>query len=297
MKFVDLSERKILSGRDIETARSAGATDIVVHKSVTLKASARELLQKLGIAVRFAGDVTDTASPAGRIGQLFNSPEATAIKQEICCVGRKLWERSYVDGNGGNISYRLGDNEIICTPTLLSKADLTPDALCLVDLHGNQLAGSLKRTSEVFMHLEIYKSAPSAKAVVHCHPPHATAYAITGQVPPPSVIPEFDIFIGGLAITPYETPGTKAFSETVKPYVQKHNSILLGNHGIVCWADTPTHAEWYVENVEMYCWTLLLSKHLGFPYFQIPPGKQQDLLAIKKRMGLPDPRFDREDTV
>ena len=100
------------------------------------------------------------------------------------------------------------------------------------------------RTSELLLHLEIYKAVPEAKAVVHCHPPHATAYAITGRVPPNLIIPEFEILVGKVAIAPYETPGTQAFAETVLPYVKQHNTMLLANHGIVCWADTVTHAEW-----------------------------------------------------
>ncbi len=223
--------------------------------------------------------------------QLFNSAEAKVIKEEICSVGHKLWQRSYVDGNGGNISYRIGENAVICTPTLLSKADLKPEDLCMVDIEGNQVAGSLKRTSEVFLHLEIFKAVAQAKAVVHCHPPHATAYAITGLTPPTPIIPEFDVFVGSVAITQYETPGTKKFAETVLPFVQDHNTILLGNHGIVCWADTPTHAEWYAENLETYCWTLAISQQLGAPCVKIPPEKEQDLLKIKKRLGLPDARF------
>jgi L-fuculose-phosphate aldolase len=227
--------------------------------------------------------------------RLFHSPEAQAIKKEICAVGWKLWMRSYVDGNGGNISCRIGENAVICTPTLLSKIDLKPEDLCLVDLEGNQLAGELPRTSEVFLHLEIYKNVPQAKAVVHCHPPHATAYAITGRIPPSAIIPEFDVFVGSVAISHYETPGTKKFAETVIPFVKNHNTVLLGNHGIVCWADTPTHAEWYAENLETYCWTLLISNQLGVPYLKIPAAKEQDLLAIKKRLGLPDARFTAKE--
>jgi len=234
-----------------------------------------------------------TAKP--ELERLFQSPEAKAVKEEICRVGWKLWQRSYVDGNGGNISCRIGQNAVICTPTLLSKIDLKPEDLCLVDLEGNQLAGDLPRTSEVFLHLEIYKNVPQAKGVVHCHPPHATAYAITGRVPPTAIIPEFDVFVGSVALSPYETPGTRKFAETVLPFVRNHNTILLGNHGIVCWADTPTHAEWYAENLETYCWTLLVSRQLAVPYAKIPFSKQQDLLAIKRRLGLPDARFDMKE--
>jgi L-fuculose-phosphate aldolase len=217
------------------------------------------------------------------------------IKQEIIRVGRKLWDRQYVDGNGGNISYRIAENAVICTPTLCSKADLTPEVLCMVDLEGNQLAGAGKRTSETPLHLEIYRAVPEAKAVVHAHPPHATAYALVGRVPPTCIVPEHEVFVGQVAYAPYETPGTKAFAETVLPFVKTHNTILLGNHGVVCWADTVTHAEWYHEVVDTYCRTLMLAAQLGTPLTRIPGEKAKDLLAVKKRLGLPDARFDLEE--
>jgi L-fuculose-phosphate aldolase len=224
--------------------------------------------------------------------RLFTTPEAEAVKLEICAVGKKLWNRQYVDGNGGNISYRIGPNEVICTPTLVSKYDLTPDDLCLVDLEGKQVAGKRPRTSEILLHLEIFKAVPEAKSCVHCHPPHATAYAITGRVPPSRIIPEFEVFVGKVAVSPYETPGTKAFAETVIPYVKHHNTVLLANHGIICWADTVTHAEWYAEVVDTYCWTLMLAAQLGVPISQISEKHTNDLLNIKKTIGLPDARFD-----
>jgi L-fuculose-phosphate aldolase len=328
MSTLDLSGQRVIASRDVEAAGKAGATELVIRPGGVLTPSARDGLQKLGIRLRTNGCAGDgrganaggnqdsleqaaqaygrPAAPAGRqpagvvspaIERLFRSQEAMEAKEEICAVGRKLWRRSYVDGNGGNISYRLAENAVICTPTLLSKADLTPDDLCLVDLAGNQLAGKRSRTSEIFLHLEIYKHVPQAKGAVHCHPPHATAYAITGHVPPSGVVPEFDVFVGSVAITPYETPGTQKFAETVLPFVRSHNTVLLGNHGIICWADTVTHAEWYAEVLETYCWTLAISRQLGVPYSRIPSAKEQDLLAIKKRLGLPDARFDMRECV
>jgi L-fuculose-phosphate aldolase len=219
--------------------------------------------------------------------------EAEALREEIIQVGRKLWERQYVDGNGGNISVRLGETYLLCTPTLMSKRDMLPGDICLSDLDGKILAGDRMRTSEVLLHLAIYKANPRARAVVHCHPPHATAFAMTGSLPPIGLISEYETSIGPAAIAPYETPGTQAFAETVLPFVQEHNTILLSNHGIVCWSDTVTHAEWLVETFETYCKTYLIAQQIGRPLNFLPENKIDELLLAKQRMGLPDARMGR----
>jgi L-fuculose-phosphate aldolase len=309
-KNMDLSGQNVLAMRDAKNALAAGATQLRIGERCVVTPSARDFLRQHDIELVPGGAAAAApAAPIRSTGEaaveppmkktqssanprLFNTPEAEAVKLEICAVGRKLWDRSYVDGNGGNISYRIGPNEVICTPTLVSKHDLRPDDLCLVDLDGVQVAGKKPRTSEILLHLEIYKAVPEAKAAVHCHPPHATAYAITGRVPPSRVIPEFEVFVGKVAVSPYETPGTKAFAETVLPYVKQHNTVLLSNHGIICWGDTVTHAEWYAEVVDTYCWTLILASQLGVPISQISEKHTADLLNIKKTIGLPDARFD-----
>jgi L-fuculose-phosphate aldolase len=308
MSSVDLRQLRVIAQRNVEQAAASGASEILVRAGAIVTPSARDALQRRSVQLTHADQTCTTAQPAGGATAvatkcpaapaasraalaLFNSPEAQRIKAEIVTTGKKLWHRQYVDGNGGNISYRIGPNEVICTPTLCSKYDLTAEELCMVDLDGNQLAGPRARTSEILLHLEIYKAVPQAKGVVHCHPPHATAYAITGRVPPTAVIPEYDVFVGAVAVSPYETPGTKAFAETVLPFVRNYNTVLLANHGIVCWADTVTHAEWYAEVLETYCWTLTIAAQLGAPVSRIPPAKTEDLLTIKKRLGLPDPRF------
>jgi L-fuculose-phosphate aldolase len=330
VKNMDLSGQNVLTMRDAQNALEAAATHVRVCEKSVITPSARDFLRQHGIELVMGATVAAASVPvlttksapvaAGGNGtgkariinvaggaapaasrpvirsapdaRLFNTPEAEAVKIEICAVGKKLWNRQYVDGNGGNISYRIGPNEVICTPTLVSKYDLMPDDLCMVDLDGKQIAGKRPRTSEILLHLEIYKAVDEAKACVHCHPPHATAYAITGRVPPSRVIPEFEVFVGKVAVSPYETPGTKAFAETVIPYVKQHNTVLLANHGIICWADTVTHAEWYAEVVDTYCWTLMLASQLGVPISQISEKHTADLLDIKKTIGLPDARFD-----
>jgi L-fuculose-phosphate aldolase len=223
--------------------------------------------------------------------ELFESPAAQALKAEIIRTGRKLWERAYVDGNGGNISARLSDEYVLCTPTLCSKGDISAADLSLVDLENSQLCGDRAQTSEILLHLEIYKAVPNARAVVHCHPPYATAHAMAGVVPPGNLIPEQEVFVGPVALAPYETPGTLAFARTVLPFVKDHNTILLTNHGVVCWSDTVAHAEWCVEVVENYCKTVMIARQLKPSLPEIPPEKILDLLALKKRYGLPDPRL------
>jgi L-fuculose-phosphate aldolase len=220
-----------------------------------------------------------------------NSSEASALRREILSVGRKLWERQYVDGNGGNISVRLGSKYVLCTPTMVSKADMEPADICLSDMSGKIVAGDRLRTSELLLHLEIYKANPKARAVVHCHPSHATAFAATATAPPNGFITEYELFIGPAAVAPYETPGTQAFAETVVPFVEQHNTILLANHGIVCWAETATRAEWLVEILENYCKTILIAQQIGKPLQRIPEHKLLEILELKRRMGLPDARM------
>ncbi|MFZ0746926.1 MAG: class II aldolase/adducin family protein [Terracidiphilus sp.] len=257
------------------------------QSTVPIAEQVREVVQAAMDALRVPGHETVSPSAAA------NSFEAEALRAEIISVGRKLWERQYVDGNGGNISVRLGAKYVLCTPTMMSKRDLEPADICLSDIDGNILAGDRARTSELLLHLEIYKANARARAVVHCHPPYATAFAITGTTPPVGLIPEYEVFIGPSAVARYETPGTKAFAETILPFVQDHNTILLANHGIVCWADTVTHAEWQVEILENYCKTFLIAQQIGKPLTHIPDEKIQDILALKRRMGLPDARMTR----
>jgi L-fuculose-phosphate aldolase len=229
----------------------------------------------------------DELSPSA----ITTSLEAEALREEIVRVGRKLWERQYVDGNGGNISCRVGAKYVLCTPTMMSKRDMAPADICLSDMDGNIMAGNRLRTSELLLHLEIYRANERARAVVHCHPPYATAFSLTGTVPPVGLISEYEIFIGPAALAQYETPGTHAFAETVLPFVKNHNTILLANHGVVCWSDTVTHAEWLTEILESYCKTCVIAKQIGKPLVHIPDEKIQEILALKRKLGFPDARM------
>jgi L-fuculose-phosphate aldolase len=232
-----------------------------------------------------------SSSPKNEIESFFSSPPIHDLKLQICDVGRRLWQRAYVDGNGGNIAIRVGDDIALCTPTLVSKGFMKPEDMCLVDLEGNQLAGAKKRTSEILMHLQIMKRQPRAVATVHCHPPYSTGFAVAGVQPPTCMIPEYEVF-SSVAIAPYRTPGTPEMGKLVADLVDKHNTILMANHGVVAWSHNNVEDAYFkMEILEAYCRTVLVATQLGRPVNTMTPAQLQDLLKIKQSLGIPDPRF------
>src|SRR5436189_6038077 len=118
------------------------------------------------------------------------------LKEQMCEIGRRLYNKGFAAANDGNITVRLNDKEILCTPTMVSKGFLKPEDICKVDYEGKQLAGTRKRTSEVLLHLVVYKNRPDVNSVVHCHPPHATAFAVAHEPIPKCVLPEVEVFLG-----------------------------------------------------------------------------------------------------
>jgi|UniRef100_A0A7C4QTH8 L-fuculose-phosphate aldolase len=217
------------------------------------------------------------------------------LKELICEIGRRVYNRGFAAANDGNISIRVGENEVLCTPTMICKGFMTPDDLCAVDMDGNQIAGKRKRTSEILLHLAIMKHRPDVKAVVHCHPPHATAFAVAREPIPQCILPEIEVFMGEVPIAPYETPGGQKFAETVVPFVKNGtNTIILTNHGTVSFGAHLEEAYWKTEILDAYCRILLLSKQLGRVNY-LEEQKSVELLDLKKRLGFDDPRFHVEN--
>jgi L-fuculose-phosphate aldolase len=272
--MLDLRNRAVITESDLVEAVRHGFKEIQVSKNTLLTLSACELVRSHSIRLLENGSGIQESG-------------AWLLKSEMIRVGRKLWRRQYVDGSGGNLSVRLDDHRVICTPSLCSKGDLTVDDFAIVDMEGEQESGSRPRSSEILLHLAIYKTVPQAQAVIHCHPPHALAYAITGTLPPGRIVPEYEVFIGSVVCLPYETPGTEAFASSVMPYVKSHNMMLLQNHGVVCWADSMTHAEWMVEILDAYCRALILASNLGTALTPIPESRVAELAEIRKKLGLP----------
>ncbi len=216
------------------------------------------------------------------------------VKQEICEIGDRLYKKGFAAANDGNISYRVSENEVVCTPTQICKGFMKPDDLCVVDMEGKQIAGHRKRTSEVMLHLAIMKTRPEVKSVVHCHPPHATAFGIAREPVPQCVIPEVEIFLGDVPITKYAIPGGQEFADTVLPFVHKSNVIILANHGTVSYGETVERAYWWTEILDAYCRILMLSRSLGrVNYFTEPEA--QALLDLKSKWGFKDPRSEMKN--
>ena len=212
------------------------------------------------------------------------------LREQMCEIGRRVYAKGFAAANDGNISMRLDENRVLCTPTRVSKGFMKPDDLCIVDLEGKQLAGNRKRSSEILLHLSVMKARPDVKSCVHCHPPHATAFAVAHEPIPKCILPEFEVFLGEVAIAKYETPGTQAFADTVLPYVKDTDTILLANHGTITYGSDLEDAYFKTEIIDAYCRILLLSKQLGtINYYS--DDKAAELIKIKPNLGIPDPRL------
>jgi L-fuculose-phosphate aldolase len=212
------------------------------------------------------------------------------IKQDMCDIGRRIYNRQFAAANDGNITVRVSDNEVLCTPTLHCKGFLQPDDIALVDMEGKQLAGRKPRSSEALLHLEIYKQRSEIKSVVHCHPPHATAFAVAREPIPQCILPEVEVFLGDVPITRYETPGGQAFADTIIPFVHQCNVMILANHGTVSFGEDVEKAYWWTEILDAYCRILLLAKQLGNVAY-LDQEKSQELLNLKDQWGFSDPRL------
>jgi L-fuculose-phosphate aldolase len=299
--------KTVVSVRDIEELFRSGGDPKSLPADALLTPSARDLLRDLTSrksAPSSAGpaktsapqsaaaplqNVTSKSSKAD-LEAFFNSAKLQELKEQICDIGRRLWQREYVDGNGGNIGIRVGEDLVLCTPTLVSKGFMKPSDLCLVDLEGNQLAGGKRRTSEILMHLQIMKRQPKALATVHCHPPYSTGFAVAGIAPPTCMVPEYEVFCA-VAVAPYRTPGTPEMGKLVADLVDQHNTILMANHGVVSWSHLNVEDAYFkMEILEAYCRTVLVAAQLGRPVNTMTPAQLQDLLKIKQSLGIPDPR-------
>ncbi len=301
--------KKVISAREIEQILRGEGDVRKVPADALLTPSAREVLREFeleraktqsgGSADEYEPMVVDNEfrwepgsdpRPGAEIEAFFRSPAIEQAKASICEIGSRIWRKDYVDGNGGNMTVRVGDNLVLCTPTLISKGFMTPDDLCLVDMKGKQLAGRLKRTSEVLTHLGIMSRQPKAKSCVHAHPPHATAFAVASVKPPTCMIPESEVFLGEIGLARYQTPGSPENAAEVGEIGVDHQSIIMENHGVITWGKDVEDAYWKMENTDAYCKVIWIASQLGNGLHTFGQDKLRELIAVREQLGMPDKR-------
>ena len=209
----------------------------------------------------------------------------TQLREEIVRIGRLCWEKGWVAANDGNISIRLAENRILCTPTGVSKGLMKPDDMIIVDSNGRKLEGTRERTSEINMHLAVYRLRPDIHALVHCHPPVATGFAAAGRGLNQAVLPEVIVALGCVPLAAYGLPGTEALIEPMLPLIPKYDAILLGNHGVTCYGKDVWKAYYLMETVEHSARIMLVAEMLGGANV-LPREEVSKLFEARGRYGI-----------
>ncbi len=206
-------------------------------------------------------------------------------RQDIVEIGRLVYQKGWVAANDGNITIRLDEGRVLCTPTGVSKGMMHPDDLIVCDLQGNKLEGRKERTSEIAMHLTVYGLRPDVKAVVHAHPPVSTGFAAAGRPLNMALLPEVIIGLGCVPLADYGLPGTQALTDPMLPYIPKYDAILMANHGAVCYGEDVWKAFFRMETVEHYARISLVAELLGGPTL-LPREEVNKLFDSRTRYGV-----------
>lgn len=209
------------------------------------------------------------------------------IKKQICEIGRRIYDKGMVASNDGNISVKISENEFLCTPTGVSKGFMTPEFICKVDRDGKVIQANpgFKPSSEIKMHMRVYRERPDVNAVVHAHPLYATGFAIAGIPLTQPIMPEAVIALGCVPIAEYGTPSTEEIPDAVSKYLQSFDAVLLENHGALSFSDTLLNAYHKMESVEFYARLLYISKQLGGPK-ELSDAQVQRLYEIRRQFGM-----------
>jgi len=210
------------------------------------------------------------------------------LRQDIVQVGRLIYQKGWVAANDGNITVRLDEHRVLCTPTGVSKGMMSPEDLVICDMDGNKLEGRLERTSEIAMHLAVYRLRPDVRAVVHAHPPVATGFAAAGRALTEALLPEVIIGLGCVPLAEYGLPGTEELIKPMLPLIPKYDAILMANHGAVCYGEDVYKAFFKMETVEHYARILLVAELLGGARV-LPRVEVQKLLEARGRYGIRTP--------
>ena len=185
------------------------------------------------------------------------------VRADIVEVGRRLWERGYVASNDGNISVRIDEHRLMTTPKSVSKGFMTADMMVVTDLSGRRLAGDRDPSSELKMHLQVYRDRPDARAVVHAHPPTATGFAVAGIPLDRAVLAEVVTTLGSIPIAEYATPSTDELPQACSKYLKAHDGLLLANHGALAIGPDLFTAYYRMETIEHFAKISLVTRMLG----------------------------------
>ena len=210
----------------------------------------------------------------------MNYPTKVEAASLILDIGKRMYNRDFVAANDGNISCRISDGSVLMTPTGVSKGYMTENMLVNVSLDGELLSTGTKPSSEVKMHLRVFKENPNMAAVTHAHPPHATACAVAGMSLDMPIIPEAVITVGTVPCVPYELTGTQALADSIAPYCQEYYALLLANHGAITWGRTVIEAFYRLEVVEHYAKILMYTKMFG-KMNTLSEKQVQDLIKLR----------------
>ncbi len=203
-------------------------------------------------------------------------------RDDMVRVCRLIYEKGWVAMNDGNVSVRLDDGRILCTPTAVSKGMLSPEDLIACDMAGNKMEGCRDRTSEIAMHLTIYSMRPDVRSVVHAHPPVATGFAAAGRALDKALLPEVIIQLGAVPLAAYGLPGTPALSEGMRPFIPQYNALLLENHGCTAYGRDVWEAFFRMEMVEHFARITFVAEMLGGAR-PLPREEVEKLFAARAR--------------
>ena len=184
-------------------------------------------------------------------------------REDICRFGKMLHERSYVAATDGNLSVRLDSDTILCTPTMMSKGMMEPEDLVVVNMAGRRVSGRRNVSSEIAMHLLIYRLRPDAHGIVHAHPPTATGYAAAGLPLNQALVSEIVISLGCIPLARYATPGTAELTQALEPLVPNYDAILMANHGVATYGSDLLQAYMKMETVEHFACITMVTHLLG----------------------------------
>jgi L-fuculose-phosphate aldolase len=204
------------------------------------------------------------------------------LKADIVEVGRRLYQRGFVASNDGNITIRFADDRLLTTPKSVSKGFMTPEMMVIVDLDGRKVEGSRDASSELKMHLEVYRQRADVKAVVHAHPALATGFAVAGIPLDRAVLAEVICTLGSIPIAEYATPSTMELPNAVRQYIKAHDGLLLANHGALTVGADVFAAYYKMETIEHFARISLTARLLGGERLI----SQEEVLRLQSLRGL-----------